>query len=184
MHNPIFAPSTKDYRIEYPELNEIDEFQELSDSELKFCWWYACKSSPILDRESSDRCIIAAEKAFPKNNRIGDTYKRLRDGNFDPIISAALKRMSSFDEEKRNKAAKMIKQILNNYETLIEVEKEQLEIMEFSEKKAYVEMTKNITDVLPRIIEQTERNFGVSQKAKKNINTDMNLMDSIVSSNS
>jgi hypothetical protein len=179
----IFVPSKQDYRTEYPELTEMEEFEELSDYELKFVWYYSCKSSPIIKIKPADRAIAAVEAAYPEKERFGDSYKRLRTGDFDPLMQNAIRRMSTFNPSKRNKASKMIEKILNNYESLIDIEKERLQIMEFSEKKAYIEMTKTVSEVLPKIIDQSERNFGVSKRKPKKDNTDFNLMDSIVSSN-
>ena len=50
----VFEPTDRDMKIEYPELADMPEFSNMPNADIKFCWYFGCKSSPYFSDDDSD----------------------------------------------------------------------------------------------------------------------------------
>jgi len=98
----MFAPKgERDLRRDYPELWDYPALAKLANpSEILFVWWYACRSSPIIDMPDEKRFSLAVEKSF-KGSRIDEVKGKYAPGGQAPALpeewKAAIKVMNSFN---------------------------------------------------------------------------------------
>ena len=159
-----FEPGTKPYRSDYPELNDIDEFDGLSDAVLVYLWHFACRESPfkgLPEGERSAASIIAAEKLSKLSKH---DAKRFSNLEFLPQELTAIDRMGRFNVDVRKKAKEISEKIFNNLQFLINMEEEDLKTLEMSEKKAYSSMVIDIHKQMPDLVLTKEVGFSVRNK--------------------
>jgi len=183
----VFVPqNTRSLRSTYPELNNYPEFDKLPDKELKFCWWFACQSSPLVHgdvaiQNDQKRAIAAAERVWGANLS-QKKYKEISSLDFDSRMIVAIEKMTHFQAGNRSKAKLAIEKAFDN---LVEIAKTPLsEIKEISDKRAYVSTIKEINDLLPKVVRRMEEGFGVSEtsgKPGKDGEEAENLMDDVLS---
>jgi hypothetical protein len=98
----IFCPKNKDdLRRDYPELWDYPSLSKLTNpSELVFVWWYACRSSPIIDLPEEKRFPLAISKAY-KGARANEVLSKYAPTGQAPSLpeewKAAITTMNSFN---------------------------------------------------------------------------------------
>jgi hypothetical protein len=167
----IFDPrGVKDYLREYPDLSEIKEFKELkSITLLKFVWWVSNPTSPIVD-------ITSPEYIEDFSERIGYAYDLVindksesqrnswKDGELEPKLKDAIKRMSKISPNTRDRAREMVNDAFNEFEKIIKQGKNSfLDKNGTPDYKKYVDSVRGIVENLEYLIKVKEEGFGISK---------------------
>lgn len=168
----IWQPSKKKMKHEYPELNKIEEFKDLKDYQLKFCWYYVNPTSPLV-RESKIDPSITLEKRRKKAVEVAlqgqneNIFNAYRDGKWGEEIEEALKRMASTKVRDRVVARRLFNQAYKNMEAIIGMDEDSVRALNMTEKKSYMSMSLEFMKSMDDIIEKREQAYGVKLKAKK-----------------
>jgi len=163
----MFRPTSRDLRIEYPELANINEFSELKTKELKFVWFYANRTSPYYTAKGGDRNKILGciRNSFGNSYKEDDPaeYSKYLRGNFPPKIREAIERMERFNPTARARAKIAIETVFSNLEQSMfmdeEMEAKMKEDIEL--RKKYVELSIKIADNMQNVVAQMEEGFGI-----------------------
>jgi len=174
----LFEPTSVDMRIEYPELAGIEEFQGLSDVELKFVWYYFNTKSPYYKEKDRVRKVSACVKAsgFSTNLNI---LKNMYVNIFPENLEAAGARMERFASSARERAKGMIEKMFDTYEGILDSFGEKDFDTEQQEK--FVNIAAKIRAELPALIKQKEEGFGLKQVRKAGEKKGMSLADEVQS---
>lgn len=183
----IFIPADgKDMRAEYPELNTVEAFANLSNAELVFVWLLANRTSPLCPDNDKDR-NKATKKAleWSKLWNLLDNATCMEYGKqrFPNKIVNALNKMAAYNPTQRMKAKMMVEKMFNNLSKMVDVSEEELQKMELGEKKQYADLVKTVTNSLDELIVSNEDAYGIKvikKKEKAQQNQGQTLMDSIL----
>lgn len=173
----VFEPSKKDMKSEYPELENISEFMELTPRELKFTWYYAnktCKYADEIDRVRVEKALRDSELADKLSEKERYDYMTLQ---FPDKILLAIDRMRKFNPKVRSRAKSMTLTMMNNLEKMIEITPQEMKIMSLDEKKSYSTLVKNVNDVLPELVIKVEDGFGIRERKAAGQGGGASLMD-------
>lgn len=181
----IFTPTTKDMRVEYPELLDIEEFVGMSNNDIKFCWFEGCRSSPFHGMESSKRTMMSIKAAYGENFFEDRKAILINKGEVPDDIVMGINKMKVFQPGIRHRANVVVNKMFKNLERMVEIEDETFLAMEQDEKKQYISMCKDISATLPTMISQLEIGFSVKKKAnmtEKEMSDQENdaLMDEVI----
>jgi len=172
----LFAPkSARGLRIDYPELNNVKEFESLRPAEILFVWNYGCKSSPYFnidmdERELIKRCMEAS------NFIISDPTKKAEflEGKFPDKIKASVPVMNSFEPSLRViakiEAAKRISDIRKL--TSLELDNDGNHVsfhtkdgdIDFNKRMNYMKQILLADDEMPKLVSKAEQGFGLTEK--------------------
>jgi hypothetical protein len=150
----------ENYRNNYPEFGEIDEFKDLKSFELAYVWFYSHPKSPITEK-GDDRVKKCLQEVYGKNWE--DSYKKYKTP--DERIKLAINIMSRINDNVRMRAKMMVDKTFNDYEELMSVG-----IAEFQsasggiDYKAFIDVRKTILKELQELVRIKERGFGISGK--------------------
>jgi len=161
----IFEPTKKEMKVQYPELSEMEEFASMTDKDIRFVWYYACQSSDISkipDKQS--RMKMALKSAYGDDWFKFNTAQKIAAWEFPEYITIAINRMAKFSPEARGRGKAMIERLFDNYERIVDVDPELFETWSPSERKSFVQLGVEMSDALPKVIQQLERGFAVSSK--------------------
>jgi hypothetical protein len=174
----VFLPSKKSMKTEYPELDDVVEFKDLSNRELVFVWWYANQTSPYFDmKDIKHKTALCIKESFG-SKLSKDDIDSFIEGNFPEKISIAIQRMKRFNPSVRMKAKMMNEKILTDYMQMLS---KNVADMDTKDAKAYVDVTKIISQNLNDLVSDIENSFGIKIKNGK-ISSEDNEMDIILSS--
>lgn len=186
----MFAPkSARGLRMDYPEIREVKEFQDLRPQQLLFVWYLACKTSPyydVDDLEERDIIKLCLEKS--KLNIVDPTSKaEFLEGKFPDRIKAAIPPMQRFEPSirilARIEAARMILDYKKLTSLNLDDDGNHTQFMgkdgdvDFNKKQKYHKMLDDGMEALPRLIAKAEQGFGIIEKSKSQIE-DKNLDES------
>ena len=182
----IFKPTNRDMRVEYPELTDIVEFNPLNNKDLRFVWFYACKSSELSTiRQDGIRLEASVKMAYGKEWMSNSNAVSLMNGDVPDDFVIAISKMRSFIPAIRTKANKMALSMFETLEKITVIDDFTYEAMDFDDKKAYVGLAKTVSDILPNLISQIEIGFSVIKKQNDNNKEDKeNLMDYVIDTES
>lgn len=173
----IWKPSSKKMMDEYPELSRIDEFKDLSDYQLRFCWYYVNPTSPYVVKAKLDRAYTVKarlndsikETLLDKGDTLIKSYKEKKWGD---KVDNALKRMASTKVRDRYIARKLFNKAYLNMEAIIGMEKDEVRELNMNEKKSYMSMSLDFMKNMDDIIEKREQAYGVKIEKKDSDNKD------------
>ena len=184
----LFQPSSKEMRLEYPELANIDEFKMLTDKQLKFVWWFANPTSPLVDdssisKEANERKRVAL--ALIKSKLQGDlslpdqeAYAKL---HIPEQVRIAIHKMQSFVPSIRMHGKIMQEKIFENYNRIVNVD---VPIGATNDqKKEYIDIAKIVSAEVPKLIGEIEDAYGIKMKRRdeeKKSGTQPKLMDKLM----
>jgi hypothetical protein len=158
----IFEPSEKMMKLEYPELQDITEFESLDDAELKFVWYYANPTSPYATDSNEARKISQCLKAFG-GTLSDEAENRYRSLNFPDKVKTAIDRMSKINVDARSSAKNTVQKVFDNLNRMINIPDSDWAEMTYESKKSYVALSLKVTESLPALVEKMEQGFGVSE---------------------
>lgn len=118
----LFAPkNSSQLKVQYPELAEISEFQELNEYEMLFVWGYACDTSPFLDAKvvpEKERLNAVIEWAYPSTEaRLAK--KREFNSDLPAMVKMAIIKMKAFNKQARIEEQVFLLQLRENCKRFI-----------------------------------------------------------------
>ncbi len=166
-----FEPKGRDLTKMYPELLEMECFNQMSINETMFCWLVASKSSPIVitNKDRKKRVEQAMSSAFFSSasyvKKYGEAFVK---GDFPEKILQGIEFFQNVDVGTRLRAAFMVREAIRRIEITIHgVSMERLSMMDGESMKAYMTNMRSSIEFLPNLIKMSESNFSVSSKGKK-----------------
>ncbi len=175
----IFSPvgiKPEEYKIKYPELKRVPEFDNLPVKTLIFVWWYSSPTSPIVNKDKKKKAQEALTKSgWSPGKKEQEDIESLR---FPENIALAIDKMGAIDEGARYKAYKMVHRILHEFGEIIETgidgfknkvvegKGEERVETEVTDVFRYVQTASKIADTLGSLINAAEEGFGVSIKGE------------------
>lgn len=176
MNIRIFDPQgvkAEDYRHRYPELQRVVEFDGLHPKGLMFVWFYANQTSPLVLYVPDDH--ERAEEALKRSGYNPGKVEREKMLNlqWDSQMAAAIRRMSEFDPDARFKAYKMVRNIFDHYETIIQMGPEAFQTStvegkgdktvttQYTDYKRYVDVSAKVAEELPGLLSKLEEGFAI-----------------------
>ena len=166
----IFAPDKtgRDLRSQYPELTEYPEFKShiLKPYDMLFVWWYACACSPIYDKDDRARLEEAVHMAYPndqmRSSKLTEYQAKLPDS-----ISAAIKRMQSFNTSARVENYVQTKMVREGCTAMLSVN---VDAMRSEEKEAWAKRAPGLWKLMEETTRTIERGaFGVTTYEETNL---------------
>lgn len=174
----IYKPSEKDMKIQYPDIMKYEELALLKDAELKFVWYYSCKSSPYANLQPDKRVEAAISASKIEDRAEVNFVSRLRTLSFDEKIKAAMNVMATFMPRYRSRARKLNETMFTNLEAMARLTDTEIALMTSGEKSQYVSFAKTAMQVVPDLINSLENsNFGVSSIKKAKAEKGKTIMD-------
>jgi hypothetical protein len=167
MSDTVFEPTVRDMIIDYPELKGYEEFEDLTDRELRLCWLVGNRTSPIAKYEKHKRLKSAVNQVYNKSALSRREVKGMLEGKIPPKIMAGIQRMASFKVEVRLRAKLMNEYIFDQLNDIIFVEETEKMAMDTDEKKKYADLVIKISTELPSMVVRMEGGFGVKVKEEK-----------------
>lgn len=166
MEMTIFEPTGRDMKDEYPELAEIEEFADLKNKEIRFCWYIANRTSPLVKLNKKDR--IAKALTFCYGDAIDrPDLQKIKDGKLPDRLLAGMKRMASFNPSVRIRAKYYIEYGFDKLSELIAITEKTMVSMDSDERKKYADLIFKMATELPEMVKLQERGFGVKLKDPK-----------------
>lgn len=179
----IFVPSEREMKFSYPELGRSIAFSDLSDKEVRFCWYYGCASSYIISLPEKQRAKEAVKIIFGKEKSL--VTRALEAMEFDDRVSAGINKMASFSIVIRNKAYEIINNTFNNINWATDViEEDSITSMladfdielsdnvdtdsienddDIGDKALYSDMSATANTIMPDMVRLLEEGFGLSR---------------------
>jgi hypothetical protein len=175
-------------KVEYPELNTIDQFLNLSNAEMVFVWLMTNRTSPLCqgnepNRKRATKLALAWSKLDKLLSKKDITD--YEEHKFPSKLVNALNKMAAFNPSIRMKAKMISEKMLSNVSRMVDVSEEEFSQMTLDDKKKYSEFTKTVTNTLDELIVANEDAYGVKVVKKKQDaqkNQGQTLMDSILNS--
>ncbi len=168
----MFTPkSNQSLRSDYPELNKNKAFIGLNKNEMFFCWYFACKSSPLIREEDPrKRAEAAIYFSYPKDKR-DQIARAYSSGNFPEKLKIAIDEMRKYEPGPRIRAKMMVEKIMQNYEKIISIEidgntefKNKDGEVDWAKKKSYIDTCSVVAKNLSLLISQSEGSFGITEE--------------------
>lgn len=184
----LFLPSSKEMRLEYPELASIEEFKMLTDKQLKFVWWFANPTSPLVDdtsisKEANERKRIALAliKSKLKDDLTIPDQEAYTQMYIPEQVRIAIHRMQAFTPSIRMHGKIMQEKIFENYNNIINTVIPSNASAD--QKKEYVDLAKVISTEIPKLIGEIEDAYGIKMKKRdedKKTGQQPKLMDKLM----
>lgn len=168
----IFEPTGRSMKQEYPELNDIEEFRDLSDEQLRFAWFVGNPTSPTAEDKADTRMRKALDSKFGATLS-GKQKKKYMVGKLPDELKAAVIRMELIEPSYRLSARLTTEEIYKNLNKIVYLESTTLQVMSMAEKKQYSETALKIGTEMPRLVETLERGFGVKTDSGKDDNKEI-----------
>jgi hypothetical protein len=176
----LFEPTSQNLKAEYPELDAIEEFSQLTQNEMLFVWFMENPDSPLKNTKpfgaKVDACIGKSYKLRGEGSLSVKDIERLQSGQFPDEISRALDRMKRFSPERRKQAKQMVDKVFEKFQNIINTPPTDL-LIDTTVQKNYIDNAIKITDALPVLIQRIEEGFGYKSRQKKGETTGQSLMD-------
>ena len=176
----LFEPSALPMKADYPELAKVEEFDGITDRDLRLVWYWSAKGSKYSEiQDLPKRANAIARAEF--GGKIG--LVEIRDwekGKFPDPVKVAMDRMRRFAPTDRSRAKDMVEKIFDTYEKIVGAALDDL-LDDMDKQKKYIDNTSNIVDRLPILIKHKEEGFGYKRDrvTKAGERKQMNLMDKV-----
>lgn len=177
----LFGPKTGKHLLKlYPDLEKEPAFKKLSNEELLFAWYMGCKSSPI-DPEWPEQTRLKTAASYS----IKDEAMRANfaAGKVPDRVREAYRKFGEYEPEARMVAKRMVQNMFTNLEKLVNVDPNDFVIttqeggedgvpltvtkeIDWTGRKQYIESCKTTATLLPTLIDQMEKGFGISDEKK------------------
>jgi hypothetical protein len=175
----LFEPNGKsDMRLDYPELAEVPEFEELSSTEVRLCWYIGNRTSPLVKniRDKGKRVKSALEKCYTGASRERQDYKDMLEGNFPHKILVGIEKMASYNPSFRLKAKLLDEWMFDKIQSLVMKDEVKINMMDIDDEKKYTSMMLEVSKSMPDMIGRMEQGYGVK---KKKIEKEVQVMSSV-----
>jgi len=159
--------SESDLRIEYPELADVKEFQDLKVKEVRLCWLLGNRTSPIYKLSKQERLNKALELVYGNAYSIRADLKPIMSGNMPDNIKEGIKKMELYNPEYRLRAKLMSQYMFDMLNDMIVLDTATLVGMDIDEKKKYTDLIVKIHSELPDMVKRLESSYGIKTIDKK-----------------
>jgi hypothetical protein len=165
----LFEPSKRDMLIDYPELKQYDVFSRISASDMKFSWYVANRTSPIIREPKEKRFKMACELAYDERKlRVNDRVKKMyNEMDIPEDIVEACQVMASFNPSFRMRAKLLTEHSFSMLQSLVFLSKQELATMDLDDKKKYADLIVKANSALGDMILNMETGYGVKVKKEK-----------------
>ena len=171
----IFKPkSKKGIFNDYPELRSFEAFRTLDNNSMLFVWYFACESSPFHETEDDrERVKLSIKESYYKKGikALSDKdAEKMKSGMFSSKITVAIDEMKKFKVGPRVQALMMVQKGFDNLSKIIDVDVSDSSMfidkdgeIDFAKKKSYVDSVGKAIDLIPKMINQIEGRFGLTE---------------------
>ena len=163
----LFEPSKEDFKLEYPELAKIPEFADMTDREMKFCWYMGNRTTPIRNKKGKERVKMAVEMSFAKASLRKQSIKDLASGKIPDKLLAGIERMSKYNPSVRLRAKLNVEYIFDQLQDIITISEQDKMSLDPDELKKYSDMIVKTAHEMPQMVEIMEGSFGLKIKRKE-----------------
>jgi len=169
----LFYPldKAKTLKQQYPELNALQEFKDLTAKEEILVWLYSCKSSPVADIKDPHMRILKVTELM-ESHKISDKDKTsYLSLVFSEKIKSAMDAMRKFDPEIRSRARAAGEQMFNNLmaissidisDYMTKADTNGVSQLDATAINNYTSAIQKVRDELPAVIKMLEDGFGIS----------------------
>jgi hypothetical protein len=160
----VFAPkkTAKKLSEQYHDLGKHEAISALSGPEQKFLWFFRAAHSPFAqmpDKEKLGICIDISWDSEQVRTQKKEEWRSLK--KFDPRMTAAMERMSSYNVEARVKRYQSALILLDN---CLEIVAQPIAAMSDEQKDKYIVRAKKAQEAIDAITESLEVGaYGVTQ---------------------
>lgn len=180
----LFKPPDEGVRFidEYPELADTSEFRDLSDSDMLFTYLMGCPSSPYFEAKSGNVkqkrtvCFAKSHKGVD-----GSLKTKYINGTYPDTVRVAIERFARFRPSARMRAKIMVDNMFDNFEMLVNIDDSTKELIAVDpdEGKKYIAVAKEVTLMIPKLLDMKEGGFGIStgKDGDKEKDNDPTLLD-------
>lgn len=152
----IYAPqNAQSLRQQYREIGDNPTLRDLSATDLLFVWWFANKTSPIIDLPEHERAAIAIKKSYARTDVQARSHQYNVAGDklsFPDSVRAAIKVMGSFDPAGRISAIADDLHLLKQCQSVIRKDVSSAELDEITEWTKAVKAAREMRDdILARL---------------------------------
>jgi hypothetical protein len=178
----LFEPTALRFSTEYPELEKVEEFKPLSESDYRFVWSMGNITSPFFEKKPEIAKINACIKyAYYGKDALGKSQiLRYEKGLFEDNIKVAIDKMREFSPTKRQKGKDMLNKIFNSFEKIVNMSDDMVENPDLHQK--YIDNAVKITEALPDLIRKAEEGFGFKQRIMRKNEKEATELDDAMSS--
>mgnify|MGYP001223994800 CR=1 FL=1 len=157
----VYAPhSAASLRQQYGEIGDNHILRDLSATDLLFVWWFANKTSPIIDLPEHERAKIAASKSYSRTSvqtkvhQFGINSPKL---TFPDTVRAAILEMGSFDPGGRISAIAEDLHTLKQCQSIIRKDVSKSDLEEAVDWMKAVEKARDMRDTILAKLERGGR---------------------------
>ncbi len=157
----IYAPqSAHSLRQQYREIGDNPILRDLSATDMLFVWWFANRTSPIIDLPEKERVVIAVEKSYARSNVQAKIHQYSGTGKeltFPDTVRAAILEMASFDPGGRISAIAEDLHTLKQYQSIIRKDISKTDLEDAMEWMKAVEKARDGRDTILAKLERGGR---------------------------
>lgn len=165
MQVTLFDPrlvEPQSYKDKYPELKNVQEYQDLSYPQLIFIWWFANPTSPLVLHNVPDpaRVAVALDKSKLRERLNPKEIDRYTNLNFPDDLKAAIIRTGHMEVNLRATARDTFIDMFNNYQNIRDVKnfKDEDGNLNYTE---YMKVSTMVANELPKLIRKIEEGMGI-----------------------
>jgi len=167
--------TSKDLRIEYPELADDPDFQDLNPSEVRLVWLIGNRTSPLF--KDHDKIEKAIKTVYPKYFQKPE-LQEMYEGNLPTRIEKAIISMEKYNPSLRLESSLIQRWAIDRLKFIISMKSEtELKDMEMGEIKQYADIVKSIEKDLPAMVKRVEASSGIKtyeRSSKKRVLVNIN----------
>lgn len=196
-NHSLFVPRNgKKLSFDYPELSNNKDIKDLSKSEMLFCYFLGCETSPLVqyyEGDNLEHVSLAISKAIEASGidlSDQEVYQYTNERMFPSRITKGVNAFSRYKTSVRLRAKLMQQKMLDNFEKIVDVDVNGAEFnivdkegrdtgeKDYDKVKKYVDAATKISNDLQGIIDKIEYGYGVKEvKSNKKDDSGVSLTD-------
>ena len=185
----LFVPRSKLGLLkDYPELKKNRYLSNLRREKLLFCWYLGCEGSPCFDYYNSDdpedrkAALLFVKEHSDLRMSEHEWEGVLRNMTLPADLSKAVYEFGTFRVGPRVRMLRMVENMLNNFEKVINVDINSSEFnvitkegadtgeRDYDKVKKYTDTCISIRNKFSELLEQAEKGFGTSEASEEQKN--------------
>lgn len=167
MYDPRLCQNNNQYKAKYPHLKEYSELDKLSPDWLVFCWWFACKASPLVVTPMGHlkRIELALHKSTLIRKSEETEIQSALNGQFPDDVKQAIDVFASFDVDLHIEAYKMAVDMFEGMKESCKKENYTTGEGDTSifDRDSYMKSVSSVSKMMPDVVKQIENTYGVKE---------------------